>query len=138
MTTVSAPGGVWSDHYRAEIESRFHAAHKKTYGHEDKRAKTELVTFRVTAIGVRDMEVIPREKETAEPLPAADSERQVCFSSGAGYVSCPVFRREAFLPGHRLKGPAIVEQLDTTVLIDPCAEVYVDAYRNLVITLEER
>ncbi len=136
--TVPAPGGDWTEEYRTEIESRFHAAHRKTYGHEDKRAKTELVTFRVTAIGVRDSALIPREKESAPPTPAAEGERQVCFSMEAGYVSCPVFRREVFLPGHRLSGPAIVEQLDTTTLIDPCGEVYVDAYRNLIITLAER
>ncbi len=41
--------------------------------------------------------------------------------------------RGALPPGTRFTGPAIVEQLDTTVLIEPGQRVEVDAAGNLII-----
>jgi N-methylhydantoinase A len=35
--------------------------------------------------------------------------------------------------GHKLTGPSIVEQLDTTTVIHPEQEATVDHYRNIII-----
>jgi N-methylhydantoinase A len=37
-------------------------------------------------------------------------------------------------PGHQIRGPAIIEQLDTTTVIHPEQEATVDEYRNLIIS----
>ncbi|MEC8163346.1 MAG: hypothetical protein VX079_02120 [Pseudomonadota bacterium] len=39
------------------------------------------------------------------------------------------------VPGHRIEGPAVVEQLDTTVLIYPGDTARVDEALNLIIEL---
>ena len=46
-----------------------------------------------------------------------------------------VLRRETLEAGTRFDGPAIIEQLDTTVAIDPTCSVEVDEFGNLVITV---
>jgi len=47
-----------------------------------------------------------------------------------------VYDRERLGPGQRLRGPAIVEQIDSTTVIYPGQEAVVDAYRNLVIRVQ--
>jgi N-methylhydantoinase A len=66
----------------------------------------------------------PRRGETGR-------DRQVWFAGG--WRDTPVHRRETLMPGTRFVGPAIVEQLDTTVVIEPGQTVEVDAIGNLVI-----
>ena len=53
-------------------------------------------------------------------------------------LNAQVYSRDALEPGHRLSGPAIVEQLDTTTVIHPEQEVTVDDYRNLIMSKKQR
>jgi N-methylhydantoinase A len=47
----------------------------------------------------------------------------------------PIYRREHLAIGATLTGPAIVEQLDTTTVIEPGDHARVDALGNLEITV---
>jgi N-methylhydantoinase A len=44
-----------------------------------------------------------------------------------------VYQRDALVPGMSFIGPAIVEQLDATTVIEPCQAVEIDHIGNLVI-----
>jgi N-methylhydantoinase A len=46
----------------------------------------------------------------------------------------PVYDRARLRAGHRLDGPAVVEQYDATTVVCPEQRVEVDAIGNLVIT----
>ena len=48
-------------------------------------------------------------------------------------LTTQVYNRDLFEPGHKITGPAIVEQLDTTTVIHPEQEATVDEYRNIII-----
>ncbi len=52
-------------------------------------------------------------------------------------IECPVFDRRDFGAGEAIVGPAILEQLDTTVLILPGQVGLVDPHGNLTITEDE-
>jgi N-methylhydantoinase A len=47
----------------------------------------------------------------------------------------PIYRRERLAAGVRFDGPAIVEQLDSTTVIEPGDRVEVDALGNLVVSV---
>jgi N-methylhydantoinase A len=68
--------------------------------------------------------------EAKEPQPVAH--RDVCFEE---WTSTPVYLRGQLGPGSRLSGPAIIQQPDTTVLVEPNMEVLVDEHRNLIVEL---
>ncbi|MGX1163003.1 N-methylhydantoinase A/oxoprolinase/acetone carboxylase beta subunit [Pseudarthrobacter sp. SLBN-100] len=51
------------------------------------------------------------------------------------YVPCPVYDRSRLDVGHRIAGPAVVEQMDTTTLLLPSDVCVVDDLRNLVIEI---
>jgi N-methylhydantoinase A len=52
-------------------------------------------------------------------------------------VRAIVVRRDALLAGNRLRGPAIVEQMDSTTVIPPGFAAEVDRAGNLIIRFEE-
>jgi N-methylhydantoinase A len=48
-----------------------------------------------------------------------------------------VFDRAQLAHGATLRGPAIVEQLDSTTVVPPGADVSVDRWQNLIIDVGE-
>jgi N-methylhydantoinase A len=56
--------------------------------------------------------------------------RKVWFPEG--WQETPIYRRRDLGPGSLVKGPAIVEQLDTTVVVEPGDLVAVDGIGNLI------
>jgi len=61
----------------------------------------------------------------------AVSERRVRF--GDLFMATPVYARESLGPGAELSGPAIVQQADATIVIEPDTRARVDDLGNLVI-----
>jgi N-methylhydantoinase A len=51
----------------------------------------------------------------------------------SGPVETPVFERDSLLPGQRIRGPAIIEQLDATTVVGAADAVRVDAASNLLL-----
>ncbi len=62
--------------------------------------------------------------------------RQVYF--GGNWLDTALYSRDALPVGATIDGPAIVAQLDTTILIDPGASAVVDPLGNIVITVGEQ
>jgi N-methylhydantoinase A len=54
-----------------------------------------------------------------------------------GWIQCPVFDREALVPGDVIAGPAIIEQMDTTIVVAPDFSGRVDESTNVVLTRTE-
>jgi N-methylhydantoinase A len=48
-------------------------------------------------------------------------------------LDCQIYRRGLLEPGHKISGPAVIEQLDTTTVIHPEQAGIVDNYRNIII-----
>ena len=59
--------------------------------------------------------------------------RAVYFDEAGGFVPTPIYRRERLLDGHRIAGPAVVEQMDATTVILPGQVAVVDERANLLI-----
>ncbi len=66
-----------------------------------------------------------------EPAGVPGATRQVWLAGG--WLETPIYRRGQLPPGATLTGPAIVEQLDTTIVVEPGDRVTVDALGNLMI-----
>ena len=103
----------------ASIAGRFHDAHRAAYGHAEAEAPIELVNLRLTGLGRIDRP--PAEPErAAEPYePAALGEHPIYLDRRMGFIACRHYDRADFPPGARVRGPALIHQLDTTVLVMP-------------------
>jgi N-methylhydantoinase A len=103
----------------ASIAGRFHDAHSVAYGHAEAEAPIELVNLRLTGLGRIDRPPAKPEK-AAEPYePAALGEHPVYLDRCMGFIACRHYDRADFAPGARVRGPALIHQLDSTVLVMP-------------------
>ena len=62
--------------------------------------------------------------------------RDTLFKIGKRHTT-PIYERSSLKAGQKIEGPAIVEQMDTTVLIFPGDTCDVDEWGNLIISLAE-
>lgn len=132
--TIPAPRSI-AVAQLADIRQRFDQAHLQGYGHAAPGADVEVVSFRLTAWGKVPRAPLPVQPEAHESIDAALKERRPAyFASLARYVDCPVYDRARLAPGHDIIGPAIVEQLDATTVLQPRQRLRVDRFGNFVIT----
>jgi len=116
-----------------KLMDAFYAAHEQAYGYFNPHDPAEVVNLRLTAWGrLKRPEIEPGT--LSDESPAASGSQSVHFAAD-GAVEAQVYHRDALIPGHRIAGPAVVEQLDTTVLIYPGDTARVDEALNLIIEL---
>ena len=75
----------------------------------------------------------PRPLAGPDAGAAIAGERSLWLPETGGTATVPVYDRERLLPGNRLTGPAIVEQMDSTTVVLPGMTARVDAYDNLIL-----
>jgi N-methylhydantoinase A len=123
----------------AEIEdilSRYEALYLREFGYVLPRdfASIELVNARVVAIGLTDAVELPAA--AAGTLEGAHTgSRAVYFEEPGDFVATAVYDRGLLPGGVAFAGPAIVEQLDSTVVLPPGASAQVDGHLNIVISV---
>jgi N-methylhydantoinase A len=96
-----------------------------------------LVNLKTSVVGRRrsvDPALLAASAERASDLAgAAEGARRVWFADG--WRQAPVYRRERLPLGAAFTGPAIVEQLDTTIVVEPGDRAHLDPVGNLVLRL---
>lgn len=108
---------------------KFHDAHQKMYGYADSSSPVEFVNFRVVGIGKQEkIQLKLIEKTKGEPR--AKETRDVFFDD---FVKTSVYRREILKYNDTIKGPAIIEEMESTVLVPPGWRLTVDHYGNLLL-----
>ncbi|HDM09933.1 MAG TPA: hydantoinase/oxoprolinase family protein [Desulfobacteraceae bacterium] len=111
----------------------FHSLHEKTYGYRNEDKIVEVVNVRLRARGIPEKPQFTRYEvgpEAPEPE-AIVAERDVVFE-GKNYKTL-VYSREKLVSGNMVKGPAIIVEYSSTIVIPPFASVRVDEFRNLII-----
>ena len=121
---------------RAAIQTAFDTAYKAAYGRLLDGIPVRVMNYRVTVIGRRpvfDMAVFaPTDGKSAE---ACRTGTRTVWAEGA-FHEAGLYDRLSLAVGERIAGPAILEQPDTTIFVDPGLIATVDAFGNLVIRPE--
>ena len=97
------------------LAAAFHDKHRQTYGHANPEEAVQLVNLRLTAIGRLPGLTLAQPPAT---VPARCRMREVWFP-GIGSVDCPVHWRDGLAAGETLEGPAIIEAMDSTIVVPP-------------------
>jgi N-methylhydantoinase A len=116
------------------MRQRFDTMHEQNSGHKAESEPVELVSLRLISLGlVPQAELLPGKVTGRKVEEAKTGERKVFFGREHGTLNTQIYSRDLLELGHKLSGPAIVEQLDTTTVIHPEQEAVVDEYRNIII-----
>ena len=122
------------------IKAAFDAVHSQRYGYASSDESAEIVNLRLSVIGVI-------AKPGHAPLAAAKSAsaddaligvRAVEFGVMGGRLETPLYDRARLLRGHRVVGPALIQEYASTTVLLPGDSLVVDGMGNLDITIEVR
>ncbi|HEX4837109.1 MAG TPA: hydantoinase/oxoprolinase family protein [Solirubrobacteraceae bacterium] len=104
----------------ANAVSGFHALHEQLYGHSFPDVTVELVNVRVTGHGTLPSPAMRWDwSQTTSPGVGGGGRRQVYFHEVGDFIDTLVLRREEIEPGESIDGPAVIHQVDSTVLVPP-------------------
>jgi N-methylhydantoinase A len=119
----------------AALRARFHEAHRRRYGHMAEAEAVEVVNYQVTAVG---QIAKPHFLKTAAPdrtqLPRPENIRTAHFSATEP-VPVPIYRRSALTPGTAIAGPAVIEEMTSTIVLYPGQRAEIDGYLNMEVGL---
>jgi N-methylhydantoinase A len=117
----------------AAIGEAFDAAYREAFGRLLDGIPKRVMNYRVAVVGRRpdlDMKLF---------APAAGKAPEACrigmrriYAKGA-YHDAAVYERLELAAGASIHGPAILEQPDTTIFVDPGLTAIVDSFGNLIV-----
>ncbi len=119
----------------ATLRRLFEEAYFRRFRVELAEIRANVVNANCSVIGVRpplDLSTLIDPAGRKDTLEAAQTgSRQVWFEDR--WYETPVYWRDHLPLNLKMEGPAIIEQMDTTVLIEPHDQVEGDAHGNLII-----
>lgn len=127
---VSAPAKVTST---SDLVAGFHNQHEREYNFRREDAPVSIFRVGVKATGVVPKAELPSYK-VIRNAPTPIGQRDVWFK--AERCTTDVYDRAGLTAGSEFSGPAIVEQIDSTVVVPPNTKATVDQYMNIHIKVE--
>jgi len=120
-----------------EITRAFYQAYEKAFSRYMTNTPIQALTWHLRAqcpspsleVRFSGHEVIAREGKVK-------GYREAYFPEQGTFIECPVYDRYSLRPGARLKGPAIVEERESTTIIGCDSEGSIDDGLNLIINRE--
>jgi len=122
------------------IREAFHSHHDRLYGYSLKEEGTEveLVNMRVSAVGITDKPPFREEENRGRDCgECLKGTRSVYIPSRRDFSPVPVFDGNRMGHGHAVAGPAVIEQVNTTIFVPPEYEMECDAYGSYLLTLRK-
>ena len=117
-----------------EAIAQFHEEHGREHNYSRPDAPVEIYRLSVTATGLsRKAEFAKQKLDRSRPRPA--SEREVVFDEELTPIRTPIYDRDSLHAGAVVEGPAIIEQLDSTVLVPPGLKAEVDPWLTIVMNV---
>ena len=136
--TVAAPlaleiGPAASGVTAAKLREAFEAAYRRLYGRLLDDVPVRVLNLRMAAIGKRP--AFDHASLRPEDGLTVEAARTGCrpVRAGGEWRETPVFDRLGLPAGALVAGPAILEQPDTTIFVDPGLRARVDGFGNVVL-----
>ena len=119
-----------------EAVQRFHEQHRQLYMFNEPNSHVEIVNLRVegvipgSPIEMTGYSDVDRDSEAA-----LKGTRAAYFQDQGGFVETPLYLGLELTTGMKISGPAIVEELGTTIVVYPGQQARVDVEGNYVLEL---
>lgn len=133
---VPVPGGVLGPGQLQQVMQSFERIYESFYGTGSayREAGVEIGLFKVHAVGEMVKPRLPEQvRQGGDPARGA---RGVYWREAGGVVDTPVYEGEALAPGEAVRGPAIVEYAQTTLVLPEFVRGATDDAGSFVIEIE--
>jgi len=119
---------------RSSLKSQFDARHRTVYGMSAEDEDAEIVTFRLLAeITVPSLTISKLETGDGDIDRAKTETRQLYDLSSSAFHQASIYDRAKLQAGDRIDGPAVIEQFDSTTIVNGIQTATVDPYGNIII-----
>jgi N-methylhydantoinase A len=137
---VPVPSGHLGAEQVAHLRARFEDVYRGLYGYGDADGLVRATDWYVSVTGhwpeLKLAYEAARGDSSAAAALATNPSRPVYFPEAAGYIDSPVYDRYRLRPGVEGRGPAIVEERESTTVIPPGCGWRIDGYRTLIIDFD--
>jgi N-methylhydantoinase A/oxoprolinase/acetone carboxylase beta subunit len=106
------------------LHDAFETAYRELFGATVADGVPQIVGVRITALGQAMNSSLPRISEPRQSL--TFKPRLVCIGDGRDWVSVDVYHRSGLTPELRQLGPAIIQDEDSSMLIEVGWKYWVD------------
>jgi N-methylhydantoinase A len=118
------------------IAQAFHDRHLHTYGHDNRGEPVQIVSVRVTAIGATAPLAI-RDSAARAGTDAVKAKRQLWFRD-SGVIDATIYDRKRMPAGFAVAGPAVIESLESTILVPPAWQAEMNADGFVLLTRRQQ
>jgi N-methylhydantoinase A/oxoprolinase/acetone carboxylase beta subunit len=119
-----------------EIRNRFDKEYKRIYGRTYPDTPIEFINFKVRVSLSREPFHLSKLGKKGGTLSDAVKGRRLAYSSTSGdFVDYTIYDRYALFPNAAFRGPAIIEERESTLIVGDDASVSVDDYGFLWVDL---
>ena len=132
---VPVPDGKLDESSAAAIRQIFLDRYQELFGRQISDLPIEALTWRVYASGPTPHVELNFAGQQIDENPADKGEREVYFPE-TGCAACKIYNRYALKPGASFRGPAVIEERESTAVAGPDTTVSIDKYLNLIIDID--
>ena len=118
----------------AKVKEAFHKRHEELYTYSERHNAVEVVNIESTLYGHIDKPRLPRLGKGTPVAKALKGHRKAIFDAKGKGTKTPVYDGAKLGAGALVKGPAIIEEVTTTIVIEPGWTAKLDASGSYVIT----
>ena len=130
--TIDCPGLNRRGDLHRSIGNSFYRAHLQRFGYADRSEPVEIVNLRLKLELAMDKPALtPQPAGLPEASQALLGQAPVAFP--AGTLNSNLYDRDKLRSGNLIQGPALLLQLDTTIVVPPAWGGAVDPFGNLVL-----
>lgn len=131
--TVALPDrGLPQAEFLKQLVGNFYKLYRELFGRTVAGSSVEVITWRLRSSGEKDQVTRPHQSQVADALKGT---RSVYFDELGAYADTPVYDHYKLPVDAPVRGPAIVEQRESTAIVGPSGTAHVDAHGNLVINI---
>lgn len=131
---VSLPLDTYDDHHVEVFHDAFESAYTNLYGRLIKGVDIEVLSWTLSISGPRP-DTGHRTPAPEQQLAATPVSRQEFFDPVlTTKVEVPVYMREQLPAGSRIRGPALINEEQTTTVVTSAYDAAIDIHSNIVMT----
>jgi len=101
------------------VKQTFHRRHEELYTYSEPHSLVEVVNIESTLYGLIDKPKLPALRKGVAPQGAIKHHRKSIFGAGGKGVRVAVYDGAQLGAGANIAGPAIIEEITTTIVIEP-------------------
>jgi N-methylhydantoinase A len=134
--SIPVPPGDLDPRDLKTIRASFENEYEQRYGFTSPDQIVEATTWRLTAYGPTATLQLPRLERSVDRIEDAIREtRPVYFPETQGFTDTPVYDRYRLFGGAHMRGPAIIEERESTSVIPPGTTASCDDQGNVLVRL---